>query len=174
MSNRKKSTLVDSRVNSTIANPSLPVALEDGHFVSARVVRLIEIIREKWPELDVKWIPREMRGEDEPAFLITEMRDGVEYPVFHVLSEEVFDGSVIERLILSDNAHGNVHDHIEARNKAVRMVQEKIKEDEREERLDIVRHAVKSGKYDYTVKTKEKGVIKLDTHGGKIISGEIQ
>lgn len=173
MSNTRKSTLVDERVNSTVANPMLPVALEDGHFVSARVVRLIEIIRDKWPSLDVKWIPREMRAEDEPAFLIVEQKDGAEFPVFYVKNEEQFDGSVIERLILSDNANGNVQDHLDAQNAAVKLIQQKLREDEREERLDIVRSAVKSPLHDYKIKDKEGKILKLDTHGGKILRGEV-
>lgn len=173
MSNTRKSTLVDERVNSTIANPMLPVALEDGHFASARVVRLIEIIRDKWPMLEVKWIPRELRGADEPAFLIVEKKDGAEFPIFYVKDEDVFDGTVIERLILSDSANGNVHDHVEAQNAAVKLIQDKLREDEREERLDIVRAAVKSPLHNYKIKDKEGKILKLDTHGGKILRGEV-
>jgi hypothetical protein len=174
VSNKKTATLGGiNGLESTVANPALPVALDDGHFVSARVVRLIEIIREKWPSLDVKWVPREMRSETQPAFLIVEQHQGQELPVFFVQNEEEFDGTVIERLIMSDSQQHNVHDVVEARNQAIRLVQEKIKDDAREERLDMVRSAVKSGKYDYTMPDKEGKIIKLDTHGGKILRGEV-
>lgn len=174
MSNKK--SLITGGINgltSTVANPLLPVALEDGHFVSARVVRLIEIIRETWPMLDVKWIPREMRAADDPAFLIVEKYQGQELPIFHVQSEEVFDGSVIERLIASDNERGNVHDSVEAHNQAIRLIQEKVRDDLREERLDIIRSAIKSGKFDYSIPGPDGKPIKVDSHGAKLLRGEI-
>lgn len=176
MSNTQRASLLHgiNGLNSTVANPALPVALEDGHFCSARVVRLIEIIREEWPMLDVKWIPREMRGADDPAFLIVEQYQGQELPIFHVQDEELFDGTVLERLIASDNEKGNVHDAVEAHNKAVRMIQEKIKEDAKEERLDMIRSAIKSPLHNYTVPGTDGKPVKLDTHGAKILRGEVQ
>ena len=159
-------------LDSTVANPLLPVALDDGHFASARVVRLIEIIREKWPSLDVKWIPREMRAENEPAFLIVEQFQGQELPVFFVQNEEQFDGTVIERLIMSDSEQHNVHDVVEARNQAVRLVSEKVKQDAMDEKLDMVKHAIKSGKFGYTIPNPDGKPLNLDVHGGKILRGE--
>ena len=174
MSNKKTATLAGMNgLESTVANPMLPVALGDGHFASARVVRLIEIIREKWPSLDVKWIPREMRGEDEPAFLIVEQFQGQELPVFFVQNEEQFDGTVIERLIMSDSEQHNVHDVVEARNQAVRLVSEKVKQDAMDEKLDMVRHAIKSGKFGYTIPNPDGKPLNLDVHGGKILRGEV-
>jgi len=175
MSNTKTATISGMNgLDSTVANPALPVALSDGHFTSARVIRLIEIIREKWPSLDVKWIPREMRSENEPAFLIVEQFQGQELPVFFVQDEEQFDGTVIERLIMSDSQEHNVHDVVEARNKAVRLVQDKIKEDIKEERIDMVKAAVKSGKFGYTVPNPDGKPFNLDTHGARILRGEVQ
>lgn len=164
----------DRDLTSTIANPALPVALDDGNFVSARVVRLIEIIREQWPVLEVKWIPRSMRSETDPAFLIVETHQGQEFPVFFVESEDKFDGSVLERLILGDSHKHDVNTEVEARNEAVKMLQKKVKEDEREERIDMVTHAIKSGKYDYTIPNPDGKPFKLDTHGAKILRGEVK
>lgn len=173
MSNTRKPSLIQglNGLASTVANPLLPVALEDGHFVSSRVVRLIEVIREKWPTLDVKWIPREMRSADDPAFLIVEKSQGQEFPVFHIKDESEFDGTVIERLIQSDSQYTNVHSDIEAHNEAIRLIASKIEDDMREERMEIIRYAIRSGKFNYTVPGKD-GPIAIDTHGAKILRGE--
>lgn len=134
---------------SMLAN--LPVPHEDGSFVSERVSRLVEIIREYDHTIDVRWIPPNQRGADEPAFaLVTKQRDGQEYVIFYVKDESGFDGGVLERLYQMDaEKHGNILTKIEAENKAVKAIQEKLYKERLEEAHDIAYHIRKSSKNYY-------------------------
>lgn len=132
-----------------IAN--LPVPHEDGSFVSARVSRLVELIREYDPSVDVRWIRPQDRNPDEPAFaLVTRDQQGREYVIFYVKDEETFDGSVVQRLIQMDQAKkGNILSEIDAQNAAAKAIQQKLHKEQLEESKDLAYHILKSKKHDY-------------------------
>lgn len=133
---------------------NLPVPHEDGSFISERVSRIAELIREYDPNLDVRWIPHNKRTRSEPQFAIVErMTNGAEAVVFYVQDEKEFDGSVLERIYMNDAAkHGNILDKIEAQNQAVRALQEKDYKEKMAEATDLAYHILKSPKHTYTHK----------------------
>lgn len=127
-----------------------PVAHDDGHFINAKVSRIVELIREHDPNLDVKWIPPNQRGHNDPAFVIVERAaDGGEYPVFHVDSEEHMNEEVLTAVYAADMNIHNVQDWLEAKNKAYRDAQALQARDEMEAKHDLARSILKSPLHTY-------------------------
>lgn len=136
---------------------NLPVPHEDGSFISAKISRLVEVIRDYDHNVDVRWIRPQDRGAEEPAFaLVTRDIKGREYVIFYVQDESEFDGRVLERLIRMDQAKkGNVLSEMDARNAAVKAIVEKQKQEAEEEAKDLAYHILRSKKHSY----KHNGVV---------------
>lgn len=130
---------------------NLPVPHEDGSFISAKVSRIVELIRENDPGVDVRWIPPNQRAADDPAFaLVGKDVNGREYVIFYVQSEAEFDGRVVERLIQLDQAkRGNPLSEMEARNAAVKAIQQKLHQEQLEEAKELAYSILKSKKHTY-------------------------
>jgi hypothetical protein len=128
----------------------LPVPHVDGRFVSGRVSRIIELIREYSPNLDVKWIPPDARQNGEAAFIITEKTtNGREVIAFSVQTEDEFDERVLGRIIAADTNKNDVEGRIEANNAAVRAVQCKRYQEWLEEQLEVAKSVLRSPKDTY-------------------------
>lgn len=133
-----------------IIDVDLPAVHDDGSFISARVSRIVELIREYDHNLEVKWIPERMRRPDEPAFMITErLRDGKEVVAFYVQSEADFDERVLARIYEGDNAKHDVQARVDAQNAAVARIREAKAAEEREQFADLVHSMVNSKKHTY-------------------------
>jgi hypothetical protein len=132
--------------NFDVKDPNINlVRLEDGSLMSQRVVDLIEVIKQTWPFLDVRWVPERKLGPGEPKFLIVETTaDGQEYPVFWVKDEDEFTGEILERLYLSDNSKGDVLTRMDARNAALEALRKKVAQDKMDEARDIMLSAIRS------------------------------
>jgi len=127
-----------------------PAAHEDGHFISAKVSRIVELIRDFDPRLDVKWVPPEHRAPGDAAFAIVErIADGREQPVFYVQTEEEMDERVLARIYESDVAHNDVMGKMEANNRAIKAAEDAKFRDMQEESHDLMRSVLKSGKHNY-------------------------
>lgn len=135
----------------SLADPgSLPVPHDDGHFISAEISRIVELIREYSQYLEVKWIPPELREPGDAAFAIVEhTSDGRVLPIFKVQTEEEFDHRVLARIYSSDNSKANVLDNIDAQNMAIREIQRKKHKDEMDEAHDVAVSILKSGRATY-------------------------
>lgn len=130
------------------------VPMADGSFVSAKAVRLVEIIRDYDSGLDVEWIPRQHRLEGDAAIRIIDTRKhGFARIVMSFTDEEDFtaqDGTAtLERLFRADGTKGDVMARLDARNAAERAVRLKKALDQREEGLDLASHALRSPLNDY-------------------------
>jgi hypothetical protein len=126
---------------------SLPVPHDDGHFISERISRVVDIIRETWPMLDVKWIPPELRAPGDAAFAIVErLPDGREFVVFHVDKEEDFDHRVLARIYAGDNTQNNVLAEIEAQDQALRAYQQKAAQEQMDEANEFAAFVLKGGR----------------------------
>lgn len=133
-----------------IIDVDLPTAHDDGRFISAKVSRIVELVREYDNRLDVKWVPPDLRGADDPAFAITErLRDGSEVVAFYVQDESEFDERILQRIILGDNAHHSVEARINAENAAAAAVAEKRRRDEVLDYADLARSMIVTGKHTY-------------------------
>lgn len=127
---------------------SAPVAHDDGHFISADISRIVELIREHDHRLDVKWIPPEHRQPGDAAFSVIERTsDGREHIVFHVQTEAEFNENVLARLYAADISQDDVLGRMEAGNKAARNAAALRQRDAREEAMDFTLTALKSPKH---------------------------
>lgn len=133
-----------------IIDVDLPTAHDDGRFISAKVSRIVELVREYDHRLDVKWIPPNMRGEGDAAFAVTErLKDGSEVVAFYIDSEEHFDETVLARIYESDNTKNDVQARIDAQNKAVNDVKASRQRDERYAHYDLMSSIIRSPKHTY-------------------------
>lgn len=125
------------------------VACTDGSFVSAKAMRVVEVIRDYDPGLEVEWIPRERRIDGDDAIRIVDpRRHGFARIVMSFRDEAEFtaqDGTLtLERLFLADGSKGDVMSRVQAHNAAEKVLRLKKAMDEREEGLDVARHALRS------------------------------
>jgi hypothetical protein len=133
-----------------IIDVDLPAAHDDGHFISGKVSRIVELVREYDSNLDVVWVPPERRGADDPAFAVTErLTNGSTVVAFYVQSEAEFDERVLERIILGDNKNHDVQARMEAKNLAARASAEARAREEREQYYDLMGSMIRSGKSTY-------------------------
>jgi hypothetical protein len=125
------------------------VSCEDGSFVTAKTMRIVELIRAYDPGLDVEWIPRERRLADDDAIRVVDTRaKGLARTIMSFPDEAAFtadDGlSVLERIQLADHQLGNPVARMEARNYAAQVLQRKRHQEQRAERRDLMLHALKT------------------------------
>lgn len=131
------------------------VALDDGSLVSAKTIRLVEIIRDYDPALDVEWIPQQHRlpGDDAIRVIDTRAR-GLGRTVMSFPDEGAFtaqDGRpVLERLFLADTSRGDPLARLEAANAAAKALELKRAMERKQEGLDLMRHALASPLHTYT------------------------
>lgn len=128
---------------------SLPVPHDDGHWISERVSRIVELIREYDSRLDVRWIPPENREPGDAALAVIENTPTGPMVAFYVQDEKEFDERILARIYEGDNKHGNVLDKIEAHNAALRAYQEKQYQDQLEDAGDLAMHILRSPKTRY-------------------------
>jgi hypothetical protein len=129
----------------------------DGQFVSAKVERVVLAIEEYEPNIEVQWIPPEVRRRSGnpglAAFkIVYHDPNGPDMILFHVKDEEDFDERVLQRIIANDQRNVNVTwDEYSAWEEAQRRVQEQEILDKLEEAADIAAHVLKSPLNDYRV-----------------------
>jgi hypothetical protein len=124
----------------------IPVPHEDGSFVSEKISRIVELIREYDPKLDVRWVPPAARTRGEDAFQVVELcKDGVWRTAFTVKTEDEFNELVLARIYDADQRkHGNVMARLEAMQKAQDALKRKRWEDEMEQAGDMAQFLIKT------------------------------
>jgi len=133
-----------------VMDTDLPTAHDDGRFISARVSRIVELIREYDRRLNVVWIPPDRRGATDPAFAITErLSDGRVVIAFYVQNEESFNESVLARVYEGDTTRNDVQARIDAKNKAARAIQARRHEEELADSLDFMATMFKTKKHTF-------------------------
>lgn len=137
---------------------SLPVATQDGHFVSEIHMRVAEVLRDYDRNLEIEWIPDAARTNplDKPFRVVhTDPRSGYRYVVCYA---DELDGRLLERVISMDSAKkGNILSDIDARNAAVKLLAQKEAEEKRAEAHDMAAHALKSHLNNYSMKDPQTG-----------------
>lgn len=147
------------------------VPCDDGSLVTARAMRLVEVIRDFDPLLDVEWIPAGHRLPDDDAIRIVDTRArGLARVVMSFADEGEFtreDGvPVLERLFLADHSRGNPLARMEARNAAVKAIEYKRQLELREERRDLALHVLRSPLNRYTFRTPAGELKRIDEGRG--------
>lgn len=131
------------------------VPCTDGSFVSERAARIVEIIRDYDPALEVEWIPREHRLPGDNAVRIVDTRlSGLARVVMSFPDESHLDERVLERLFLADGTKHDVVARLEAQNAAARAVELKRELEVREEGKDLMLYALRSPRVRYSFTTK--------------------
>lgn len=134
----------------TMMQMDLPVPHEDGSFISERVSRVAELVRDYDHHLDVRWIRPNERAADEPAFAIVYRRDDAsEYVVFYVQDEAHFDGSVLQRLYSMDASKSDVLCEMDQRNAQIKALAEARAQEEKDAAHDLAWHILRSKKHSY-------------------------
>lgn len=125
----------------------------DGQFVSQKISRIVEAIRDYSPELEVKWVPPLDRSPDQAAFaIIHNPPGGNSYVIFHVKTEDEFDERVLQRIIHNDGRSGHAsRSEFEAWEQAQMLLKKQEYLDRMEEAQDIAKHVFQSHKNTYVV-----------------------
>jgi hypothetical protein len=138
------------------------VTVDDGHIVTAKTMRVVEIIRDYDRRLEVEWVPPEHRQPGDNAIRIVDTRQrGLARIVMSFRDEGEFtarDGAdVLERLFLADHAKGDPVARMNAANAAAKVIEAKRQMDRVEETKDIGVHALRSPLHRYTAKDPVTG-----------------
>jgi hypothetical protein len=108
------------------------VPLDDGSWVPSKVKAIAEVISDFFPDLEVRWLPRDKRRPGDAAYQIIEKtRDGAEVVAFVVNSEEEFDERLLKKIFESDasrckNGPLEILEKLDAHNNAIKAL--KLKE----------------------------------------------
>lgn len=116
------------------------IPTDDGYWVSEHYERLARVVQDYDPQFELFWIPPDKRNNPEDiknCYAIIEHSPVGDVVVFHA-NELDTPESILERLFLSDNKHGNVLERIDAHNNAIKAMQMKEQLDINEERMDKV------------------------------------
>ena len=133
----------------------LPIAHEDGSFVSAKVSRVVELIREYDHRLDVRWIPPAARTGGEAAFCIVETDSlGITRTVMLVQTEDEMDERILAAIYEMDSKRHDLRSKAEALSKAHKALQQRQWEDRMEQAADEARFLWRTPKH--TVRFKGK------------------
>lgn len=109
----------------------IPVPHEDGSWVSQKVSRIIELIHEYDPNLEVRWIPPAARTRGEAAFAIVELTPQGPRTAFLVQDESDFDERILARIYNADTrVHGNVMPRLADMERAQREYKQKVYQEE--------------------------------------------
>lgn len=125
----------------------------DGRLVSARIMRLIDAIREYCDELDVHWIPPEARTDGQAAFRIVHTPLGKPpHVIKYVQTEDDFDERILQSIIAGDQRNGEIHlSDFEAWQAAQNLIKQQEYLDRLEEAHDVALHYANSNKNTYKV-----------------------
>lgn len=128
--------------------------LVDGQFVSAKIERMVQAIKDYDQDLNVEWVPPGARRDGQAAFKISYGAPGtVPYTLFYVQKDEDFDERVLARIIQNDqrvNGGTKLSDY-EAWEAAQKVAANRARLDAIEEANDIAYHVLKTPLNTYRV-----------------------
>lgn len=120
---------------------------------------IVSEIRDRWPDLDVKYLDPDRFPEltDAPYIIV----DQAGHTVMRVWE---LNRTVIDQLMLRDQSAKELHKLITREEEKAKREREAKKQEVREERKDLLKHVVRSPKGSYSFKDDEgeKRVIKDD------------
>lgn len=126
---------------------SIAEPLEDGSWINSNIARIVEIINDYDPELEVRWIPRDKRSPEDDVFQIVDKR--INKVAFSVKDEKSFNITVLDRIFQADMSKTFGRpltrlEQLDTHNNAVKLLDQKRRIDEAEEKRDLVAHIVGS------------------------------
>lgn len=130
----------------------------DGRFVSEKIHRIVQAIKDYEPNIDVQWLAPDQRYDKVndvtlPAFQVIYNRpDGLTETLFYVKDEGDFNERVLQRIIYNDQRNVDVKwSELTAWEEAQKRIAKQAKIDEMEEAQDIAEHILKTHLNTYTV-----------------------
>lgn len=116
--------------------------------LSAKHMRVAEIIRDYNPELELAFIPRNARTafDADPFAVIHNQPNGQRYVVMTCKEEEV-DERLLAKVFMADHRNGNVLKRLEAEEAARQAMNMKQQMDEWEDKQDFVKTVIKGKHY---------------------------
>jgi hypothetical protein len=135
----------------------------DGQFVSAKISRIVEAIRDYSEELDVQWLPPQLRTDNEAAFKIIHRAPGQPpYTLFHITNDEDFDERVLARIIANDQRTRPVQlSELEAWEEAQARINKQKFLDDMEEAADKAAFMLRTPLHTYTIPGRNGRVKKI-------------
>lgn len=92
------------------------VPMEDGSWVTQEMLNTVNAIYEFFPDIEVMWIPRDKREENDPVFCLIDRR--TRDVVMYVDKEENFNQLLLQRLHMADRTKYTYEDSIKHLNKS--------------------------------------------------------
>lgn len=129
----------------------LPVPHQDGSWVSERISRVVDLIREYDPRLDVRWIPPAAREPGDAAFAIIELTPEGPRTAFLVQTEEEFDERVLARIYGADSKNSDPVARLAAINRAAEDLRRRTREELWEEAADKSRFLMQTSLWNPTI-----------------------
>jgi hypothetical protein len=109
----------------------------DGQFVSERISRVVEAIKEYDPRIEVRWIPSSTREDWQDAFQLIYHGPKGEERMFNVHTEEEFDVRVLHKIMTNDQQKNPLKkSDLEVFDEAARRIMKQAELDAMEEAAD--------------------------------------
>ena len=136
----------------------------NGHFVSAKQVRINEILQDYDPRLQLQWIPPDQRSKDDLAFRVVCFPDGK--PPYAVCFAEEADERLLAKVFEADQQNSpNKLSYIENYNRALELTRAKEEQERREEAHKIAAAAIRNNKSSYKIRNHRGELIDLERPG---------
>ena len=125
------------------------VSLDDGSFIPSKIKSIAEVINDFFPDLEVRWLPRDKRRPGDAEYQIVEKtRDGVEVVAFCV-HEKDFDERLLKKIFEADasrykNGPLEILEKLDAHNNAIKALRLKQEQDAREAAKEFSLSVLKS------------------------------
>ncbi len=124
--------------------------LADGSWINSNIARIVEIIQDYDPNLEVRWLPRDQRAQGNDVFQIIEhCKDGADRVAFTVKDEASFDERVLNKIFEADMTKDKqrgltIQEKIEIANNTQKIIAAKKWQDKLEERQELAQSILKS------------------------------
>lgn len=117
---------------------------EDGHFVSEKQRRTAEIIQERYPYLQLQWIPADRRSDRDYAFRVVDCTPGKSRYVVCLAHD--CDERLLARVIAADTTRNDVVNALDAHNAALEAIKERERNDRNMEAHELAFSVLRSKK----------------------------
>lgn len=134
---------------------------EDGHFVSEKQRRTAQLIQDRYPNLQLQWIPADKRSDKDYPFRVVDCTPGK--PPYVVCFGHDCDERLLARVIQADTTHHNVLNALDAHNAAIELLRENDRKDRNSEAHELAFSVLRSKKIHY----KHGGIDYGKAYGGR-------
>lgn len=136
----------------------------DGHFVSAKQVRINEILQDYDPNLQLQWIPPDRRSSNDLAFRVVCFPPGK--PSYAICFAEEADERLLAKVFEADQANSpNKLSYIDNYNKALELTRAKEEHERLQESHEMAASVIRNNKSHYRIYNHRGELIDLERAG---------